>query len=431
MDLVHASPDGVSLKVAGRALLPPLGILYLAANTPPHANLRIFDENALPVKIDGFVDIAGISFTTGSAAHSYELAERYRRAGAKVVLGGTHASFLPDEGLKYADSVVVGEGEKIWPSIIEDAEAGKLKPVYRQEEPIDCSEPLPPRRDLAGTHSYWALNSMQTVRGCPRECSFCSVTRFQGRRYRMREVEDVINEISRLPQKGPLGFAPVPFIDGEFGPSKKRTAELLAAMCELKVKWGAGVHVSFCDDEEIIYLARKSGCRFLILRMEDIFSDVCAREADSVETAKLYARALRLIKKHDITSIGDFHFGFDSDDAGVFERSLEFVLTNPIDLIRVNVVTPYPGTRFYESLEQEGRLEQCYWMKPGWRERVVFKPKRMTPQELLKNCRTLHNEFYSRRRIISRTGLCARTGYVIPLGFVFRRRATPGVVAKF
>ena len=181
-----------------KGLLAPLGLMYLAAHTPEGVDVRIIDESVGPIDFSDVPDLVGISCMTATAPRAYDIADRYRALGATVVMGGIHASMLPEEALAHADAVVTGEAEEIWPLVVADAEAGRLQPIYHQEEFEDFNRPLMPRRDLIETNRYWSANSVQTSRGCPHHCNFCSVTEFNGRRIRMRDTDSVLAEVEEL-----------------------------------------------------------------------------------------------------------------------------------------------------------------------------------------------------------------------------------------
>ena len=201
---------------------PPLGLLYLAAYTPKEVQVRLINERVERIDFADVPDLVGIATMTATAAHAYEIADRYRELGARVVLGGIHASLVPEEALQHADSVVVGEAEAIWPRVVADADAGCLEPLYRSEGFIDFHRPRFPRRDILNRGRYWCPNAVQTARGCPHDCNFCAVTVFNGRRLRTRELDNVLAEVESLPRSRLIRRRVVVFVDDNIGARPSR-----------------------------------------------------------------------------------------------------------------------------------------------------------------------------------------------------------------
>ena len=242
-----------------KGLLAPLGLMYLAAHTPPEVELRLIDENVERIDFTAVPDLVGITTMTATAPRAYEIARRYRSLGSKVVLGGVHASMMPAEAARFADAVVVGEAEGLWPRVLADFEAGRLEPLYEQDGFIDFSRPLPPRRDLVDPRRYWSANVVQTARGCPHACNFCSVTAFNGRKVRVREVEDVLAEVESLPRSNLLRRKVVAFVDDNIAAHPRRAKELFRGLIPMKIRWGSQASITIAGDEELVALAAESG----------------------------------------------------------------------------------------------------------------------------------------------------------------------------
>jgi radical SAM superfamily enzyme YgiQ (UPF0313 family) len=403
-----------------RKLFPPLGLMCLAAYTPKEVEVRLIDENVEPIDFADTPDLVGITTLTATAPRAYEIADRYRALGSKVVLGGVHASMVPDEALEHADSVVVGEAEAIWPRVISDADAGRLDPLYRQEGLSDFNRPLWPRRDIIDPKRYWNANGIQTARGCPHDCSFCSVTAFNGRLNRARELDSVLAEVESLSRSNLIRRKVVPFIDDNIAASPKRAKELFKALIPMKILWGSQACITFANDEELVGLAAESGCCFLIIGLETLSPQALVEMGKRQNKVERYEDALRLLRKYGIHVMCAFIFGFDSDDESVFSNTLDFAIRNKIALAQFSKLTPYPGTRLFRQLLGENRLEPRFWLNPSWDSRVVFKPKNMSAQRLLENTHYVQRAFYSYRSIIKRISLHQYWNYRLAANVIYR-----------
>jgi radical SAM superfamily enzyme YgiQ (UPF0313 family) len=386
----------------GKETFPPLGFMYLAAYTPQEIEVRLINENVEPIDYADLPDLVGITTMTATAAHAYEVADRYRDLGVKVVMGGIHASMVPEEALEHADSVVVGEAELVWPQVIADADAGRLDPVYRPEGFIDFKRPRLPRRDIANPRQYWLPNAVQTARGCPHSCDFCSVTLFSGRRPRMRELDNVLAEVESLRRSNLLRRRVVAFLDDNIGARPSRAKELFKALIPMKILWGSQACVTFADDEELVALAAESGCRFLLIGLETLSPQGLAEMGKRQNKVEQYEDALRMLRRHKISVLGAFIFGLDSDGQSVFPDTLEFTLRNKMVLAQFSVLSPYPGTRLFRRLLGENRVEPKFWSDPRWESRTVFDPKNMSRETLCEMTYQVGRRFYSYRSIFSR-----------------------------
>ena len=243
---------------------PKLGLPTIAANTPPDVEVRIVDECVEDIDFNVDVDLVGISVMTYLAPRAYEIAAKFRARGVKVVLGGIHVSMCPEEAKEHADSIVVGESEKTWPILVEDFRRGELKSLY-EEKDLPKLENLPiPRRELFKPNSYWTTNCVQTSRGCPFACDFCTVTIFGGNQFRLRPIEQVIEEVKRLKK----GF--VVFVDDNIAGNKAYAKQLFKALIPLKINWGSQASLTMARDPELLDLAAKSGCTALFIGVESI-----------------------------------------------------------------------------------------------------------------------------------------------------------------
>ncbi len=378
-----------------KKLFPPLGLMTLAAYTPEDGELRIIDEQIDGIDFDDVPDLVGITTLTATAWRAYEIAERYRSLGSKVVLGGIHASAVPEEALEHADSVVIGEAEAIWPQVISDFQVGRLEPLYQQKNFIDYKRPRLPRRDLINPKGYWFPNTIQTARGCPHNCSFCSVTAFNGRRPRMRDIESILAEVEILPEYKLARRKVVVFVDDNIAAIPRRAKDLFKALIPMNIIWGGQACITFAKDEELVDLAAQSGCRFLLIGLESVSPKVLVEVGKRQNKVDQYVEALQVFKKYGIHVLATFVFGFDAEEDAVFTDTLEFAIRNKLSLAQFSFLVPYPGTRLYRQLLSENRLTSGFWLKPSWDNNVIFKSKNINAERLTRETYRAQKSFYS------------------------------------
>ena len=374
---------------------PKLGLPTIAANTPPDVEVRIVDECVEDIDFNVDVDLVGISVMTYLAPRAYEIAARFRARGVKVVLGGIHVSMCPEEAKEHADSIVVGESEKTWPILVEDFRRGELKSLY-EEKDLPKLENLPiPRRELFKPNSYWTTNCVQTSRGCPFACDFCTVTIFGGNQFRLRPIEQVIEEVKRLKK----GF--VVFVDDNIAGNKAYAKQLFKALIPLKINWGSQASLTMARDPELLDLAAKSGCTALFIGVESISEENLAAANKRFNKVDKYKEEFRRFHDYGILIQTGMIFGFDHDDESAFERTVEFLEENNIELAMFNILTPLPGTNLYKKMDAEGRIIDRDWSHYDGRH-VVFKPKLMTPETLQEGFLWAYHKFFSYPSIIKR-----------------------------
>ncbi len=354
----------------------PLTLTTLAALVPPEldAELTLVDEGIGDVDLAVPYDLVGISAITGSASRAYELADAYRGRGTPVVLGGVHPTLLPDEAEGHADAVVVGYAEETWPELLRDFAAGRMKARYTQAPGLSLAGLPIPRRDLLPAKHFTMPATVEATRGCTYRCEFCVVPTAWGQPLQ-RPVAEVVAEIRQTGAKKLL------FLDLNLNADRGYALELFAALVPLGIRWGGLATTTIAGDDELLDLAARSGCRGLLLGFESL----C--EASVVETGKAfnlrtsYADVASRIHARGIAIQGCFVFGFDHDDASVFERTASFAIDARIDLPRFAVLTPFPSTPLFTRLKAEGRILHEKWEEYD-AQHVVFRPALMTPQAL-------------------------------------------------
>jgi radical SAM superfamily enzyme YgiQ (UPF0313 family) len=387
---VNPARTGLTFNRSSR--FPPLGLGIVAALTPKDWDVELVDENwesfhphAVDPSVEGARTMVGITGFTASANRAYEIAAYYRRRGVPVVMGGIHASTCTGEALRYVDSVVVGEAEAVWPRVLADAEAGELQPVYRGGW-ADLAGLPHPRRSLF--HPGYVFASVQTSRGCPMDCEFCSVTAFNGRRYRRRPPEDVLEELEAIPQK--MLFFVDDNIIGYGGGSREQALAMFRGMVERRMDkwWFCQASLNFADDEELLGWAGRAGCKMVFLGLEAEEADALAEVNKTLNLQRgvgSYEEAFRRIHRAGIAVLGAFIFGMDDDTPERLRRRTEFMVHSGIDVMQKTCLTPLPGTRLFNRLQQEGRLLFTGFPRDWERYdmgEAVHHPRGMTREEL-------------------------------------------------
>jgi len=352
--------------------------------TPKDVEITLVDEHIDEIDFEEKVDLVGITSLTVTAPRAYEIADEFRKRGIKVVLGGIHASALPQEAIRHADAVVMGEAENLWPQVIEDFTKEGLKKFYQSSQKPNLENLPLPRRDLLQGKRYVTKNFIQTTRGCPFDCDFCSVSMFFDKRHRFRPVEDVIKEIAGL--KGKF----IVFADDNIVAQTTYAKDLFKALVPVKKKWASQAALTMAQDEELLRLAAESGCEWVYIGFESL-SDIGLKKFKKYINLK---EAIKRIKSYGIRVEGSFVFGFDSDDEKVFEKTLKFAQESRLDAATFHLLTPLPGTKLYEKLEKEKRIVERDWSKYNF-STVVFEPRQMTKRELQEGVRWAMREFYS------------------------------------
>ncbi|MDQ1324263.1 MAG: hypothetical protein QG587_1599 [Chloroflexota bacterium] len=367
------------------ASLPSLALLTLAGMTPETFDVsyhEVPDIHALTELPP--CDVAAISSYTAQIRDGYELADRFRAAGAKVVMGGIHVTALPDEALEHADAVVIGEGEIGWPELLRDLEAGHLRRVYAPEgREFDLADSPMPRFDLLDIERYNRL-TVQTQRGCPWRCEFCASSIRLTTHYKVKPVERVIAEIREIKRIWPHPF--IEFADDNSFVNRGHSKELLRALAPERIHWFSECDISIADDPELLDLMREAGCRELLIGLES----PSAAGVDGIEQRRNWKRTRLDAYRDDIGRIqargiavnGCFVLGLDGDGPEVFDAIEAFVRESGQFDVQITVMTPFPGTPLYERLRREGRLlEDGAWDRCSLFD-VNFEPMNMTAAEL-------------------------------------------------
>lgn len=371
---IHRNSSGIfkrSLRYA------PLTLTTLAAMIPEDMEVELVlqDEGVEPLDLDFDADLVGISCITGTAQRGYAFADQLRARGITVVFGGVHATLLPDEAAKHADSVVIGYAEQSWPQVLRDFKAGRLQPRYAMPTGRVLKGIPHARRDLLDRKKYTTVNSIEATRGCPHKCDFCAVPAAWANIYAHRPVEEVIAELDTFEKRHALFIDLSPVEDVEYAKA------LYRAMIPLKMRWVGLATTRVAEDKELLKLAAQSGCKGLLIGFESISQITLNATRKGFHSATDYSEIVKRLHDHGIGVQGCFVFGFDNDDESVFEKTVEFVDKARIDLPRYAVITPFPGTGAFRQLEAQGRLLHKNWSLYDV-EHVVFEPKQMSAERL-------------------------------------------------
>ncbi len=362
----------------------------LAALTPADVEVSIEDENVQEINSQDRPDLVAISIMTPLANRGYAIADRFRQMSIPVVMGGFHATWMAEEAGQHADAVVLGEAEKVWPRVLEDFKKGALQRFYKASD-LAVLKGLPlPRRDLLKKGGYFFINTMQISRGCPFHCDFCSVTAFYGHTYRLRPLEEVRREVELLRQGNEFIF----FVDDNIIGNPVYAMDLFSLLKDFRVKWLSHASLNIAENDTLLKKAAESGCYGLFIGFESLSQKTLQSYHKTSNQVHRYRDLIRKIHDQGIGIEGSFILGSDDDDDSSFRQVLDFCEENKIDAAVFAILTPYPGTRIYEQYVQENRILSRDWDLYDMGH-VVFRPKRMTVEQLQEGHDWTNRRFYS------------------------------------
>jgi radical SAM superfamily enzyme YgiQ (UPF0313 family) len=376
--LIFPREEGIKFSNDTLYPFPILGLTLLASLFPKTYEVKIVNEAIEKVDFNADVDLVGITGLSCVIKRAYAIADRFRERGVKVILGGVHPSLLPDEAKGHADSVFIGEADGMVKEVLRDFEAEKLKPFYQNHEWPDLRGMPIPRRDLLGRQYKPFFKAIETTRGCPNHCEFCSVPTINGRCYRTRPLEDVDEELSQIIQKREEYLF---LVDDNVTAKEDYALGLFEIFKRHRVKWMGFATIQTAKHENLLKKARESGCISLFIGFESLLQENLNGVSKRFVHTKELSDLIRTIRDHQIGIHGSFIFGFDGDDPAIFKKTVEFVQKNNIELPTFSILTPFPGTPLRKRLEGEGRIFDNDWSHYDM-SHVVFKPKKMTALEL-------------------------------------------------
>ncbi len=370
------------------ALFPPLGLATLAGYLREDDQVTLTDEHVEELALDDEPDLVVLQAYITSANRAYRIADHYRRRGVRVVIGGLHATSLPDEAAAHADTVFVGPGEDTWPEFLADLRAGRPGRLYRSR--TRSLEALPPlRRDLIKRQLYLVPNSIVVSRGCPHSCAFCYKEAFfaGGRGFYTQRVDQALGEIERLPGRH------LYFLDDHLFGDPRFAAALFDGLRGAGRLWQAAGTVASVLQPGLVEKAAASGLRSLFVGFETLRSEALRAQRKHTNLDRDYAAAVRRLHDLGVMVNASFVFGMDGDDAAVFDRTVDWALAQGIETATFHVLTPYPGTALFRRLEGEGRLMHRDWDLYDTRH-AVFSPVGMTAAELESGYWRAYRDFY-------------------------------------
>lgn len=379
-----------------RLMAPSLALLVLAALTPEKYSVYIEDENVKSIDFNDNPDIVGITVNVDTSVRAFEIAKIYKAQNIPVILGGIYPSVNPDKALEYCDSVCIGEAEEQWPRMIEDVINGRLNPKYYSARPLDLAESPVPRWELLNKSDYLYTNVVCASRGCPFKCDFCyNSCDYVHNKFQNKPVENVIKEIDALNNKH------VMFIDDNFIGNINWTKDFVKKITPLGLKWNCAVSANIVNNLDLLDDMRESGCQSLFIGFETLNNEAIRSVNKHQNKIELYEKLINEIHFRSMMVNASIVFGFDYDDKCVFDNTVDWLVKNKVETMTAHLLTPYPGTKLYARLEEEGRIIDFDLSKYNT-SHVVFEPKNMTKQELYDGYINAYSRFYSIKNIFKR-----------------------------
>jgi radical SAM superfamily enzyme YgiQ (UPF0313 family) len=374
-------------------------IPYLAALAPRDWKITLVDDATEEIDFEADVDVVAITIRTVTSLRGYEIADKFRRRGIPVLMGGPHATFYADEIAEHADAVCIGEAEEVFPRMLEDAAAGRLKKIYRRDTVASLAGMPTPRWDLLDPKKYvfYRPYVIQYSRGCPYVCDFCAERRLNGDYgYRYRPAAEVVEDIKRC------GSKHIFFAASQFAGNVDRAMELMEALIPLKIRWSTLFSAHYCLDAKFLDLAAKSGLLHVNMGIESINQHTLATMHKSFNKALEYGHMINNLTKRDISYSLNFVFGSDADDETVFDATLHLLHEYKAQTAYFNILVPLRGTALHQKFKEEGRLIDEANMErwPGLS--CHFKPLRFSPDELVRRIMKIRHDFYTTGSAIRR-----------------------------
>jgi radical SAM superfamily enzyme YgiQ (UPF0313 family) len=381
--------------------MEPLAPATLAGLTPRDRDTRIrfYDDRTERIPFDEPTDLVALSVETYTARRAYQIASEFRRRGVPVIMGGFHPTLVPDEAREYAESIVIGEAEGLWPTVVEDFRNGRLRREYRQTGRPPLSGMSVDRTIFTGKR-YLPVGLVEAGRGCHFRCEFCAIQSYFANTQTRRPTEEIIEEIRRI--RRPLIF----FVDDNITSNMDQAKEFFRALIPLKIRWVSQASINAAHDEEFLRLIRASGCQGLLIGFETLNPDTLRRMRKSFNLMQGgYERALANLRRHGVRLYVTFILGYDDDDGDTLDSTLAFAERHQFYIVAFNHLTPFPGTPLYDRLRNEGRLlYERWWLDPAYRYGMVpYAPKGMTAEQVSVRCVEARQRFYRIASIVRRS----------------------------
>ncbi len=382
-----------------------VALATIAGLTPRQHDVVIIDENQEKINFTDYYDydIIGITSMTQTSLRAYEIADEFRGKGLFVVIGGIHATVLPEEVKSHADAVFIGEAENTWPQFINDFIGGSPKQIYNQKNcpPIQMETMPTPRFDLVARYKYPVV-WMQTTRGCPHDCEFCAASVIYGRNYKHKNIEQVVAEIKEI--KRHWKFAQIGFADDNMFVNREFSRNLISNFTNLNFNWFAQTDISIGNDEKFLDLLKENGCKYLFIGFEGTSKNRLEKlntnnwKAKKFDDYKIY---IDKIQRKGIGIFGSFILGFDEDDESIFNDTISYINDNNLLGASITILTPFPGSRLRDRMQSENRIMHDDWSYyTAWN--AVIRHKNMKPETLEDGLMKVYSGIYNDRTYLKR-----------------------------
>jgi len=409
--LDNGTLDKLKIKLFGT---PYITLQQIATITPERHSIKILDETFEKIDFNKDYDLIGITCCTPSAPRAYEIADKFRNLGVKVVLGGYHPSGLPEEALQHADSVVIGEAENSWPVLIKDLKNNSLKKIYHSKKPADLSCFKPIRRDIGESH--FATARIEATRGCPIRCEFCSISnsKIGWHVFRKKPVENVIKELELIPQKF------IAFCDTSLTIDVEYSISLFKQMKHLNKRFICYGNSNVLNkNDRLLKYAKEAGCTLWNIGFDSISQEALNISGKQTNKVNEYGSVVKKIHDNGMAVLSQIIFGFDAEKNDIFDSTIETVDKIEVDIPSFNILTPFPGTPLYDRLNKEGRILTKDWSKYDLIH-VVFEPKNMSPQDLQNGFYKAVESFHSYKSLLKRQLKSTKLGFNSSIGTFFQ-----------
>jgi radical SAM superfamily enzyme YgiQ (UPF0313 family) len=367
--------------------MEPLQLGVVAALTPPDVECVLHDDRVEAIPYDEPTDLVAITVEIYTARRAYEIAAEYRRRGVKVIMGGFHPTLAPDECLRHADSIYVGDAELLWADAVEDARRGRLRRVYRARAGVPQPGGVKPRRDLFRGKGYLPITLMQFSRGCRFACDFCAISVFFDRTQFVRQTREVLDEIEAQERKV------VFFVDDNFLSNHAAAKAFLRELIPLRIRWVSQASIDMTQDPELMELLERSGCLGNVIGFESLNPTNLRAMKKAPNLVRRgwdgYQAQVEILRDHHLQTWAAFTLGHDGDTLESIRETSDFAMRNKFCFAAYNILMPYPATPLYERLQREGRLlwDGRWWLHPEYRfNHAAFRPRHMSPEELTRAC---------------------------------------------
>lgn len=375
----------------------PLNLAVIAGLTPKDTEINFIDDRFDKINYDSS-DLVAIPVETYTAKRAYSIADNFRSKNIPVVLGGMHTTLLPEETSLHSDSIVIGDCENVWVNLLNDLKNNSLKPRYSSK--LTGNLPyIQSNRKIFDMNNYLPVELIETGRGCPFSCDFCAISATYNGSYRVKSVDEIINEVGSVERKN------IYFVDDNFVSDFSRTKKLCEALTPLGIRWISQGSINMAQDSHLLTDLQKSGCLNMLIGFESLNPKALELMGKSwASSKKNYTESIKKIRDNGLTIYATFVFGYDTDTKDDFKRTLDFAIEQKFAITAFNHLVPFPGTKVYKRLEKEKRLLfNNWWLRDNGKfGEVVFKPKNMSPEELAEGCFNCREEFYKFSSIAKR-----------------------------